>query len=264
MIRILILVPFLFPFLGCRGLQKIKMDEQLRVLPVSDVNWEQLNPARGDKSPKAATLWGDRKRNVPTGFLVKFVDGFSSPPHIHNVTYKGVVISGLIHNDDPSAANMWMPSGSYWTQPAGELHITSAKGKNNVAFIEINSGPYLVYPKEKAFDSGERPINVHVSNIIWYKSGNSKLAHLWKNSSGRISGSLVKFNGKVSIKSKSAHIVIIQGTTNANFGDGSDFKVLEPGSYFTINHLLKDKISCQAKKNDCVLYIKSDSGFSVL
>ncbi len=36
----------------------------------SEVKWEQLNPARGDKSPKAGTLWGDRNGTGPTGFLV--------------------------------------------------------------------------------------------------------------------------------------------------------------------------------------------------
>ncbi|MEL6593749.1 MAG: DUF4437 domain-containing protein [Bacteroidota bacterium] len=47
----------------------------------SEVQWEDLNPARGDKSPKAATLWGDRRGNAEaTGFLLKPIDGFQSPP----------------------------------------------------------------------------------------------------------------------------------------------------------------------------------------
>ena len=137
------------------------------VILASEVDWEQLNPARGDKSPKAATLWGDRRGPVPTGFLAKFVDGFSSPPHIHNITYRAVVISGAIHNDDPAAAKMWMSPGSFWTQPKGEIHITAAKGSNTIALVEIDKGPYLVLPKEQAFDSGERPINLDASNIVW-------------------------------------------------------------------------------------------------
>ena len=91
------------------------------VILASEVKWEQLNPARGDDSPQAGTLWGDRKGTVPTGFLARFAEGFSSPPHIHNTTYRAVVISGLIHNDDPDAAPMWMPAGSFWTQPKGEV-----------------------------------------------------------------------------------------------------------------------------------------------
>ena len=137
------------------------------VVLISEVKWEKLNPARGDKSPQAGTLWGDRKGPVPTGFLAKFVDGFSSPPHIHNATYRAVVISGSIHNDDPDAADMWMPAGSFWTQPKGEVHITAARGATNMALVEIDKGPYLVLPVEEAFDSGERPVNVDASNIVW-------------------------------------------------------------------------------------------------
>ena len=83
-------------------------NQDITVLLSSDIEWEKLNPARGDKSPQAGTLWGDRKGKAATGFLAKFVDGFSSPPHIHNVTYRAVVIKGLVHNDDPEAAHMWM------------------------------------------------------------------------------------------------------------------------------------------------------------
>lgn len=112
-----------------------------QVVLTSEVKWSPLNPARGDQSPRAGTLWGDRTGSGASGFLVEFVDGFSSPPHIHNVTYRGVVISGLIHNDDPNAKKMWLPTGSFWMQPAGEAHITAAKGSKNLAYIEIEKGP---------------------------------------------------------------------------------------------------------------------------
>jgi hypothetical protein len=135
------------------------------IVLTSEVEWEQLNPARGEKSPQAGTLWGDREGTVPTGFLARFVDGFSLPPHTHSVTYRAVVISGGIHNDDPDAAEMWMPAGSFWTQPKGEVHITAARGDTNVALVEIDRGPYHVLPAEEAFDSGERPINVDASKL---------------------------------------------------------------------------------------------------
>ncbi|WP_346992732.1 DUF4437 domain-containing protein [Alteromonas gracilis] len=48
--------------------------------------------------------------------LVRFKEGFSSPPHIHNITYRGIVIDGEMHNSDPDAKAMWMPVNSYWTQ----------------------------------------------------------------------------------------------------------------------------------------------------
>jgi len=142
-------------------------EKSIDIVTKSEMDWSHLNPARGDKSPRAGQLWGDRTTKGASGFLVKFNKGFSSPPHIHNVTYRGVVISGLVHNDDPKAENMWLPAGSFWTQPAGEVHITSAEGMENIAYIEIDSGPYLVKPAEEAFDNRERPVNVDKSNLVW-------------------------------------------------------------------------------------------------
>ncbi len=137
-----------------------------RVVPASELEWKHLNPKRGAAGPKAATLWGDQNDSVPSGFLAQFVDGFSSPPHLHNVTYRAVVIKGLVHNDDPDAAPLWMPTGSYWTQPAGQVHITSANGPSLV-LVEIEKGPYLVLPPEQAFDRGEQPVNVVPANLVW-------------------------------------------------------------------------------------------------
>jgi len=102
------------------------------VVSSDEVNWGYLNPLRGDKSPGAAELWGDRTKNVATGMLVKFKKGFSSPPHVHNITYRGIVIKGMMHNADPSAEKMWMPTGSYWTQPAGDNHITAANSEEKL------------------------------------------------------------------------------------------------------------------------------------
>lgn len=134
----------------------------------SDVKFQPLNPARGEKGPQAGVLWGDITKNVPTGAIIKFTEGFSSPPHIHNITYRAVVISGAVHNDDPNAKAMWMGPGSFWTQPAGESHITAAaKGTKATVFLEILEGPYLVKPSEEAFDNGERPINIDRTNIVW-------------------------------------------------------------------------------------------------
>jgi hypothetical protein len=108
---------------------------------MSDIEWRPLNPARGKEGPKVGPLLGDNTGSGPSGFLVKFVDGFSSPRHIHNISYRAVVINGLIHNDDPNAAEMWMPKGSFWTQPKGEAHMTFAKGTKNMAYVEIDEGP---------------------------------------------------------------------------------------------------------------------------
>ncbi|MFC5050498.1 DUF4437 domain-containing protein [Rubritalea spongiae] len=248
---------------------KIEKDEK-DVVESSDVLWTPLNPARGAASPQAATLWGDRAGDEATGFLVKFKDGFSSPPHIHNVTYRGVVISGMIHNDDPAAAKMWMPSGSYWTQPAGEVHITAAKGEHNVALIEIDSGPYLVLPSEQATDNGERPVNAHASNIVWQDAtettrivaseltgkASPQVALLWmKADEAKTNGSLLKlpagFEGELRVGDGRLRAVVVDG--QVDLLDGEESSELVAGGYFTN---VGKKVYQVKASEEAVLYIR--------
>lgn len=245
------------------------------VVPVSEVEWEPLNPARGDQSPKAGTLWGDRNGDGPTGFLVEFVDGFSSPPHIHNVSYRGVVLRGLIHNDDPDAADMWMPAGSFWTQPKGEVHITAASGSTNVAYIEIEEGPYLVLPTEDTFDSGERPINVDASNLVWIdppgapaSAPGSKVAYVWGNpQDGLLHGALVKlpagFNGTIRSRGPSLRAVVIQGRLEHQGAGETVGRSLDPGSYFSSGGESEHRVSCEAG-SESLLYLRIDGKFEVV
>lgn len=247
----------------------VSATQDTNIILTSEVNWEPLNPARGDKSPKACTLWGDRKGAVPTGFLAKFKDGFSSPPHIHNTTYRAVVISGLIHNDDPEAAHMWMPVGSFWTQPKGEVHITAAKGTTNIALVEIDKGPYLVLPTEDTFDSGERPINVDASNIVWIdlpgmpvSANNPKVAYLWGElADGQSNGSFVKlpagFTGKIHSKGTTFHAVIITGQLRHQKADN---KILEPGSYFSSK---RDAVHIVSSNVETILYVRTNDKFDI-
>ncbi len=244
-----------------------------KVVLASEIKWTPLNPARGDQSPQAGTLWGDRSKEVATGFLVKFKDGFSSPPHIHNVTYRGIVISGLIHNDDPDAAKMWMPAGSFWTQPAGESHITAAKGAENVAFIEIQNGPYLVNPIEQAFDNGERPLNVDKSNIVWVdlsgqpsSANNPKIAYLWGKPQGKEAyGTLIKlpagFTGKINSKGSGFRAVVIQGQLHYQLH--KENKTLEPGSYFSSEGESVHEVASKAA-TETILYVRTDGEFELM
>ncbi|KAA3605891.1 MAG: DUF4437 domain-containing protein [Calditrichaeota bacterium] len=242
-----------------------------KVVLSSEIVWEKLNPVRGDKSPQAGTIWGDRKGTAPTGFLAKFVDGFSSPPHIHNVTYRAVVIKGKIHNDDPKAENMWMQSGSFWTQPQGESHITSAKGKENIALVEIDNGPYLVKPPSEAFDNGERPVNIDASNIVWltadktnWVSSKSKAAisFLWesKESNGE-KGLFVKlpkgFKGKIKSDGNILHSVVIQGEMNYKMPETKETKKLDAGSYFGATDKAIHKVS-NSSESEIIIYIRTN------
>jgi len=237
------------------------------VVSRADVEWGALNPARGDRSPKAGALWGDRAGAGPAGFLVQFVDGFSSPPHVHNVSYRGVVIAGLLHNDDPGAGDMWMPAGSYWTQPAGEAHITAANGNENLAYIEIEEGPYLVGPTEDAFDNGERPVNVHASNLVWIdppevlaSAGGPKLAYLWGNPGDvQLRGILLKlpagFAGEIRGHGSTLRAVVIKGRALCRAPGGTNLLVLEPGSYFGSEGESAHQVSCETG-TECLIYVR--------
>lgn len=246
----------------------------LEVVLTSDVNWEQLNPARGDQSPRAGTLWGDRTGPGPGGFLLKPVDGFKSPPHIHNIAYRGVVISGLIHNDDPNAEEMYMPTGSFWTQPAGGVHITAARGNDTLAYIEVEDG-FGVLPAEKAFRTEERPINVDVSNLVWVdqpgtpsSSKSPKLAYLWGSREGdSLNGTLVKlpagFTGKIKNQGSMLRAVVVQGRPQYTATGKAEVVSMEPGSYFGAEARTSHRISCPTGA-DCIFYVRVEGKFDVV
>lgn len=254
------------------------------VLPTAEVEWEPLNPARGEQSPQAGTLWGDRTGPGPAGFLLKPVDGFRSPPHIHNVAYRGVVISGTLHNDDPNAEDMFMPVGSFWTQPAGGIHITAAQGNDALAYIEVEDN-FGVLPADQAFDSAEKPINVDVSNLIWLDASSTdwleqpplregrespKIAFLWGNFQGTseplFKGTLLKlpagFAATLQNEGSNFRAVVIQGQPQHQVLGQTSLKTLEPGSYFSAPGKLVSQIISDSE-NQTMLYIRTDGRFHI-
>lgn len=247
----------------------------LEVLRVSDVEWEPLNPARGDQSPMAGTLWGDRHSAVATGFLLAPVDGFESPPHIHNVSYRGVVIRGLLHNADPDAKPMWMPTGSFWTQPRGGVHITAAEGASTLAYIEIDDGPYLVQPPDEEFSTGERPVNVHASNLVWVEapgawnpSTRPGIAYLWgRPTDGELNGRLIRlpagFRGTLQTRDgATVRAVVIAGRVRLDAVAASAAEALEPGSYFSSGAGVVHELACDPS-DECIVYVRT-SGNPIL
>lgn len=248
----------------------------------SEVKWTFLNPKRGALAPMAGTLWGDRNSTGPTGFLLKPSDSFESPPHTHNVSYRGVVIEGVIHNDDPDAGEMWMPTGSFWTQPKGHVHITAAEGTNTLAYIEIEEGPYLVLPTEEAFDSGERPINVHESNIFWLgasdvtwvnPAGNQvtdnspAVAFLWGSTQpGELNGTFIRvpsgFRGQIQSSGATFRAIVIKGQLQYTKSDG-DISILEPGSYIGSSKETTHPISSTSDK-ETILYVRTNGKYEII
>lgn len=256
---------------------------ETEVVLASELEFVPLNPARGDAAPQAGVLWGDIRKNVPSGVLLKFADGFSSPPHIHNITYRAVVINGAVHNDDPNAANMWMGPGSFWVQPAGESHITSgAKGSGATAFLEILEGPYLVQPADEAFDNGEKPVNLDAGNVVWLDSSDvtwvdqpgtpdsadgPKMAFLWGNpQDGKDNGTFLRlpagYSGQLRGNDSWLRVVVIKGQTSHQLTGNPEVKNLLPGSYFGSQGGTAHQISCQAG-NECLFYVRTEGKYDV-
>ena len=149
---------------------------------------------------------------------------------------------------------MWMPAGSWWTQPAGEVHITAALTES-IGYVEIASGPYLVKPSGEAFDNGERPVNMEASNIVWLdasdtnwiegtatkdRGANPKLTFLWGQPDGKKPvGTMLKlpagFRGLLSTRSPSLRVVIVRGKLNLHVDGEKSAKLLPAGSYFGTN-----------------------------
>ena len=252
--------------------------DSVRVVTPDQVDYVPLNPARGDASPQAGVLWGDIREDVPSGVLLKFAEGFASPPHIHNITYRAIVISGEIHNDDPDAANMWMGPGTFWTQPAGEVHITSARpGLGGTAFLEILEGPYLVQPGDQAFDNGERPLNLVSSNMMWMTSdefnwidANAKgaeIALLWGDlRANALSGSMLKlpsgFSGDLWSQEEGIRAVTIKGELTHTVEGLPSTSRLQAGGYFSSDEGVQHSISCESA-SDCLVYVRTAGQFRV-
>lgn len=261
---------------NAQAIQATKVEVRL----ASEIQWQKLNPARGDASPQAGTIWGDQTKDGESGFLVKFVDGFSSPPHIHNITYRGIVLGGALHNDDPEAKPMWMKVGSYWTQPAGEVHITAARGAS-IGYVEIQSGPYLVKPGSEAFDNGERPINIDATNIVWLDasntswvkgeanadaSKNAQLTFMWGNPEGeKVSGTMVKFpagfSGKLNTESSDFKVIVIEGQAKLHLDGGKEVKTLTAGGYFGSEGKASHHLTCKGR---CTAYVRAKGKYSVV
>ena len=111
-------------------------------------------------------------------------------------------------------------------------------------------------PVKKKFDSGEHPYNIHSSNIIWNDLGNYKFVSLWKNPSGKVTGTLLQFSNSIKLKMEASKIVVISGIVSLQE------RSLNPGSLITVNTYSTITPSCVSK--ECSVYIKSSEAFRVL
>jgi gentisate 1,2-dioxygenase len=152
----------------------------------------------------------------------------------------------------------------------------------NIAYIEIEEGPYLVMPAEKAFDSGERPMNVDTSNIVWLdasditwidqpgmsdSAGGAKVAFLWGNpQAGQLSGAFIKlpagFTGEIRSHDSTFGAVVIKGGLQYQMSQAV-VKSLEPGSYFSSEGESAHMVSSTAE-TESILYVRTNGKFEII
>ena len=144
-----------------------------------------------------------------------------------------------------------------------------------MAYIEIEKAPYLVLSFKEAFDSGERPVNVDASNIVWIdqpgipaSADGPKVAFLWGNpQDDQLNGTLVKlpagFNGKLNSHGSTFRAVVIQGQPQYQMPGEIDVKTLEPGSYFSSKGESVHQISSKDGE-ESIIYVRTDGKYDVI
>lgn len=230
-----------------------------------------LNPDRGDAAPQASVLWGDIREDMASGTLLRFKDGFSSPPHIHNITYRAIVIEGDVHNAPPEEPQVWMGPGSFWAQAAGENHITEAKpGASALAFLEIQEGPYKVMPPEERFSSPDESVNLKAEDMEWtsvagagWADGDDAIeaTSLWgSDEAGQPHGRLVRMgagsSATITFADRALKAVVIDGSVEHSVEGVSDPVALGEGAYFSTNAAVPNSLNCTA--SSCLVYLRTE------
>lgn len=172
--------------------------------------------------------------------------------------------------------------GFFLDATEGQVHITSARGADILAYIEIDSGPYLVLPLDKVFDSGEQPVNVHPSNLVWLSAGDlnwvngipgappetgPRIAMVW-GSMGRNQprGHLVLlpagFSGELRSEGPSVRVVVIRGPVALQLEEPSPAKSLVEGSYFSSTGPRIHRLEVTTEKS-VMLYVRADGPIEI-
>jgi len=78
---------------------------------------------------KAAAGYGEMSRG-PHGTFIKLPASYATPFHHHSGDYYGVVIEGVVANEQQvTGKDQPLAPGSYWFQKGGEDHVTKCLSK---------------------------------------------------------------------------------------------------------------------------------------
>lgn len=97
---------------------------------------------------QAAVGYGDLRKG-PHGTFVKLPAGFVGIPHTHTADYWAVIISGVVANGVPNAADVPLPQGSYFAQRGKEVHVTKCLSTTECVMFISQSGAFDFVPAPK-------------------------------------------------------------------------------------------------------------------
>lgn len=94
----------------------------------------------GKEKIPVAKGYGDPAAGAHSNYI-KLPGGASSPMHTHSGDYYGVVISGVVANEqNPAGPDRPLAPGSYWFQQGGQPHVTKCISSTEcLIFVTQNS-----------------------------------------------------------------------------------------------------------------------------
>ncbi len=115
------------------GTASKKLDIQQR-----ELSWVQPFGAKGPSLAFVEGKYGDKE---PASFFVKFAGGGDSGWHFHNEDYQGVVLAGTFTEQQQGEAEVKLPAGTYFTQPAKIVHRNGClKGADCLVYVHFAKG----------------------------------------------------------------------------------------------------------------------------
>ena len=233
----------------------------------------------------AGTLWGGRDRSGPTGFLLRPADGFESPPHIHNVAYRG--------GGDPRPPPQRRP-GRRVDVDAGGVVLDAAGGRGAHHSRERRATPWPTSRSTRgrsassrsrrrsttARETGQRRrVEPRLAGTHRPPAGSSpakasasahglELAFLWgdprQDRSAERDPHPASGRGPAELRSRGPilHAVVVQGRPEHRVAGETDGESLEPGSYVRSKGETVHQLFCE-KEQRCILYVRTKGRFDV-
>ena len=112
------------------------------ILPARELKWAPEAPGLPQQM---VTLWGDRKKGE-AAVLIKVPAGWEAGLHAHTADYHAVLVAGTwIHTVEGTDAGQELPPGSYWMQPAKEMHDDRCKeGAECIVLVHTDEKTELI------------------------------------------------------------------------------------------------------------------------